>query len=157
MKRLLTIVLMVLLSTALATPLQVTLNMAPAFNKGKLEVTGQVAGADASYANAEVYLAVDPSGNLPVQEIKLGRANQNLKGTFDLPGLGGAPTLTLRVRNGSSNYAATQVGQVGATQATFNLEAPLTQGRTPVGWLLVWGACIAVLGMLALRGGKAAF
>jgi hypothetical protein len=156
MKRFLTIILIMLSSAALAAPLQVTLSMAPGFNTGKIDVTGQ-ANADASYGNAEVYLAVDPSGNLPVQEIKLGKVGQGLKGTLDLPGLGGAPILTLRVRNGTSNYAASQVGQVGATLATFDLEAPLTQARTPIGWLLVWGACISVLGLLALRGGKAAF
>jgi hypothetical protein len=102
-------------------------------------------------------LVVDPSGNLPVQEVNLGKAGGTLKGTLDIPGLGGAPTLTLRVRNGTSNYAATQIGQVGATQAVFDLEAPLTQARTPIGWMLLWGVGIGILGLLALRGGKAAF
>jgi hypothetical protein len=161
MKRFLTALLTVLLATlssaALAAPLQVAISMTPGFNKGKLEVAGQVGNADVSYANAEVFLVVDPSGNLPVQEVNLGKVSAGLKGTLELPGLGAAPTLTLRVRNGTANYAATQIGQIGATQAVFDLEAPLTQGRTPIGWMLIWGACIAVLGLLALRGGKAAF
>jgi parvulin-like peptidyl-prolyl isomerase len=157
MKKILTLLAFVLLASAQAAPIQVTLQMPAGLQVGKNQIVAQVQ-ADSSYNGTPVSVALDPGNNQAVQEVLLGKiGDPSLQGTVELTSLNASPSLTVKVTKPTARYADTQVVALTATSAQFVLDAPRSRnanhGLIVLASLLAFGA----LGAIALRGEKTAF
>jgi hypothetical protein len=157
MKKVLTLLAFLLFTSAVAAPIQVTLQMPAGLQVGKNQILAQVQ-ADPSYNGTPVSVVVDPGNNQPVQEVLLGKiGDPNLSGEVALTGLNSNPSLTVKITKPTARYAETVVVSSNATSAQLTLDAPRSRNANHA--LIVLGALLAfaALGATALRGEKAAF
>jgi hypothetical protein len=157
MKTILTLFAFLFFASALAAPIEVTLQMPAGLQTGKNQITAQV-NADSSYTGTPISLAIDPGNNQPVQEVMLGKVGDtSLQGQVELGNLSATPSLTIKITKPTARYATTQVVTSNATSVQFTLDAP--RSRNANHFLVVLGCFLAfgALGAIALRGEKSAF
>ena len=148
MKRFLILVLTLLLGSALAEPVSVQLELPAGLKAGDVPVTASVAGLE----GAKLSVAVDPGDGLAAREVAL---DNGYKGVLKLDGISEAAQVTVKLRQGGRNFAATQL-YTGQNQLTFVMEEPRSRVSAPYS-LLPWLGLIVVLGFLAIRGAQSAF
>lgn len=157
MKKVLVFLAFLLSASALATPIQVTLQMPSGLQVGKNQISAQVQ-ADSSYNGTPISVAIDPGNNQAVQEVKLGKVgDSSLVGEIELPALGNTPSLTVKVTKPDARYADSKVIAPNTTSAQFTLDAPRSRNANHGFVVLLLALAFAALGAMALRGEKSAF
>jgi hypothetical protein len=147
MKRFLVVLLTACFGVAFAEPVSVTLEFPQGLSVGKVPVTANLSGLE----GARVSVAVDPGNGYKVAEVEL----QDGKGELELQGLSDNSLVTVKVRRGGGNYASSQVYREG-TPLEFVMEDVRSRAAAP--WpLLPWAIGMVLLGLLAIRGVRAAF
>ncbi|MFN3267157.1 MAG: hypothetical protein ACK41E_10015 [Deinococcales bacterium] len=157
MKKILVFLVFLFLTSALAAPVQVTLQMPAGLRVGKNQIRAQVQ-ADSSYNGAAVVVAVDPGNNQAVQEVKLGKVgDSSFVGELELLALSNTPNITVKITKPDARYADSRVLAAGTTTAQFTLEAPRSRNANHGLIVVVLALAFAGLGAMALRGEKTAF
>ncbi|NJK46791.1 MAG: hypothetical protein HC933_23315 [Pleurocapsa sp. SU_196_0] len=147
MKRFLVVLLSACLGVAFAEPVSVTLEFPQGLSVGKVPVMANLSGLE----GARVSVAVDPGNGYQVAEVQL----QDGKGELVLDGVSSSALVTVKVRRSGGNYASSQVYKDGAP-LEFVMEDVRSRAAAP--WpLLPWAIGMVILGLLAIRGVRAAF
>lgn len=150
MKRLLTLLVMLLTPLALAAdPVQVSVSFPAGLTAGKVPVTAIGTGL---LPDAKVSVAVDPGNGLEVKEVLL---DKDGRGELELIGAAQTAIVTVKVNQAGRNYAQTEFYAQRPTIAfAMGSERSRETNYYP---LLLWGAGILLLGSMAIRGSQKAF